>query len=174
MALLNIGSEDPNLRLAAYNLLVALSLIFNFDVGNQLLWAKGSLISGDIINFTLDQYSENVFFSPYSYYSLGLCIPANNTSFVVGLSERLAQSEPHLTPDFLTEFFVGFNKSSTPLKHLCLQYMSPWLYNLAHFCRNGPDNQKDIERTREIIRHLIELTVKETEVFNDTSLLTML
>ncbi|CAG8787584.1 1760_t:CDS:2, partial [Racocetra fulgida] len=33
MALLNIGSEDPNLRLAAYNLLVALSLIFNFDVG---------------------------------------------------------------------------------------------------------------------------------------------
>ncbi|CAG8574310.1 8733_t:CDS:10, partial [Diversispora eburnea] len=40
MALLNIMSEDPNLRLAAYNLLVALSLIFNFDVGNQLLWAK--------------------------------------------------------------------------------------------------------------------------------------
>jgi len=41
MALLNIGSDDPNLRLAAYNLLVALSLIFNFDVGGQLIGAKG-------------------------------------------------------------------------------------------------------------------------------------
>jgi neurofibromin 1 len=41
MALLNIGSEDPNLRLAAYNLLYALSLTFRFDVGNQLLDAKG-------------------------------------------------------------------------------------------------------------------------------------
>lgn len=44
MALLNIGSEDPGLRLAAYNLLYALSLTFRFDVGNQLLDAKGLLI----------------------------------------------------------------------------------------------------------------------------------
>lgn len=41
MALLNIGSDDPNLRLAAYNLLYALSMTFNFDVGKQLLDAKG-------------------------------------------------------------------------------------------------------------------------------------
>lgn len=41
MSLLNIGSDDPNLRLAAYDLLVALSMSFNFDVGKQLLSAKG-------------------------------------------------------------------------------------------------------------------------------------
>lgn len=41
MALLNIGSSDPNLRLAAYNLLYALSMTFHFDVGRQLLDAKG-------------------------------------------------------------------------------------------------------------------------------------
>jgi hypothetical protein len=41
MSLLNIGSDDPNLRLASYDLLVALSLNFNFDVGKQLLSAKG-------------------------------------------------------------------------------------------------------------------------------------
>ena len=41
MALLNIGSDDHCLRLAAYNLLVALCLTFNFGVGNQLLSAKG-------------------------------------------------------------------------------------------------------------------------------------
>lgn len=41
MSLLNIGSDDPNLRLAAYNLLYSLSLTFRFDVGNQLLKARG-------------------------------------------------------------------------------------------------------------------------------------
>lgn len=43
MALLNLGSDDPNLRLASYNLLYALSREFNFDVGKQLLGAKGNL-----------------------------------------------------------------------------------------------------------------------------------
>jgi neurofibromin 1 len=42
MALLNIGNDDPSLRLAAYNLLYALSNSFEFDVGNQLLDARGS------------------------------------------------------------------------------------------------------------------------------------
>lgn len=41
MALLNMGSDDPNLRLSSYNLLYALSRVFNFDVGKQLLDAKG-------------------------------------------------------------------------------------------------------------------------------------
>jgi len=93
-----------------------------------------------------------------------LCIPANNTSFVVGLSDRLAALVPHLTPDFLGEFFVGFDKSSTPLKHLCLQYVAPWLNNLAQFTKSSADNQQDINKTREIIRNLIELTTKEAEV----------
>ncbi|CAG8470540.1 8562_t:CDS:10 [Ambispora gerdemannii] len=135
MALLNIGSDDPGLRLAAYNLLVALSVIFNFDVGNQLLSAKG------------------------------LCIPANNSNFVVSLSERLAMTEPGLTIEFLNEFFCGFKKSSTPLKHLCLQYMAPWLLNLAQYSKNGSDNQPGVGKIREILRKLIELTTKETEMY---------
>lgn len=43
MALLNLGSDDPNLRLSSYNLLYAISRVFNFDVGKQLLDAKGML-----------------------------------------------------------------------------------------------------------------------------------
>ena len=43
MALLNVGSENPALRLAAYNLLYSLSLSFRFNIGNQLLNAKGRL-----------------------------------------------------------------------------------------------------------------------------------
>ncbi|CAG8509250.1 3861_t:CDS:10, partial [Acaulospora colombiana] len=135
MALLNIGSEDPNLRLAAYDLLVSLSLIFNFDVGNQLLSTKG------------------------------LCIPVNNNTFVVKLSERLASTETHITLEFLTEFFDGFSKSSSAQKHLCLQYMSPWLKNLSLFCRNGSENQNNIKNTREIIKLLIDMTTKETELY---------
>ncbi|GBC02045.1 hypothetical protein RclHR1_04420015, partial [Rhizophagus clarus] len=132
MSLLNIGSDDPNLRLASYDLLVALSLNFNFDVGKQLLSAKG------------------------------LCIPANNSTFIVQLSEKLAISETGLTLEFLSEFFVGFNKSSTPQKHLCLQYMAPWLPNLALYYRNSADH---IAKTKGIIKDLIEMTTKEPELY---------
>jgi neurofibromin 1 len=45
MTLLNVGSDDPDLRLAAYNLLYSLSLAFRFDIGNQLLNAKGNTIN---------------------------------------------------------------------------------------------------------------------------------
>ncbi|CAG8517845.1 8557_t:CDS:10 [Diversispora eburnea] len=130
MALLNIGSDDPNLRLAAYNLLVALSLIFNFDVGNQLLSAK-----------------------------------ENNSTFVSQMSEKLAISETHLTLEFLSEFFDGFYKSSLAQKHLCLQYMAPWLANLSFYCRDFSENQNSVKQTREIIRKLIDMTTKETEMY---------
>lgn len=135
MALLNIGSEDPNLRLAAYNLLYALSLTFRFDVGNQLLDAKD------------------------------LCIPANSTGFIIAISEKLAVTEPSLTLEFLNECFVGFNKSSEPLRHLCLDYMAPWLPNLSIFARNGPeDNKQTLTKTKEVIRLLIDLTVTRNDV----------
>jgi hypothetical protein len=42
--------------------------------------------------------------------------------------------------------------------------MAPWLNNLAQFTRNGADSQQNINKTREIIKNLIELTTKETEV----------
>ncbi|CAG8773738.1 25140_t:CDS:2, partial [Racocetra persica] len=129
------GSDDPNLRLAAYDLLVALSLNFNFDVGNQLLSAKG------------------------------LCIPANNTTFVQQLSERLAVTETHLTLEFLTEVFVGFSKSNPSQKHLCLQYMAPWLLNLAFYGKNGSETQNSVADTKMILHKLIDLTVRETEMY---------
>jgi hypothetical protein len=52
MALLNIGSEDPALRLSAYNLLYSLSLSFRFNIGNQLLNAKGNIKKRQKINPT--------------------------------------------------------------------------------------------------------------------------
>nr|XP_049581580.1 neurofibromin isoform X8 [Syngnathus scovelli] len=82
IALLNLGSSDPSLRSAAYNLLCALTCTFNLKIEGQLLETSG------------------------------LCIPANNTLFIVSISKTLAANEPHLTLEFLEECISGFSKSS--------------------------------------------------------------
>ncbi|KAI8975307.1 hypothetical protein BDF20DRAFT_914255 [Mycotypha africana] len=137
MALLNIGSNDPSLRLAAYNLLYALSITFHFEVGNQLLDAKD------------------------------LCLPANSTAFIVDISEKIAQNQPALTLEFLNECFIGFQKSSEPLRYLCLDYMIPWLPNLSKFCNSCSiiDNDKNVTKTLDVIRNLIDLTVARTDMY---------
>jgi neurofibromin 1 len=61
----------------------------------------------------------------------GLCIPSNNTIFIKSVSEKLATNEPHLTLEFLEECIQGFRVSTIELKHLCLEYMTPWLANLV-------------------------------------------
>ena len=45
MALLNLGSQDPNLRTAAYNLLCALTQHFDLRIEGQLLETSGELTS---------------------------------------------------------------------------------------------------------------------------------
>lgn len=69
-------------RSAAYNLLCALTCTFNLKIEGQLLETSG------------------------------LCIPANNTLFIVSISKTLAANEPHLTLEFLEECISGFSKSS--------------------------------------------------------------
>lgn len=101
MALLNLGSSDPNLRTAAYNQLCALTATFDLKIEGQLLETQG------------------------------LCIPSNNTIFIKAVSEKLAFNEPHLTLEFLEECIQGFQRSTIELKHLCLEYMTPWLQNLV-------------------------------------------
>lgn len=63
----------------------------------------------------------------------GLCIPNNNTIFIKTISEKLAANEPHLTLEFLEECIQGFRNSHIELKHLCLEYMTPWLPNLTRY-----------------------------------------
>ncbi|VVC97441.1 unnamed protein product [Leptidea sinapis] len=124
MALLNLGSCDPNLRTAAYNQLCALTATFHLKIEGQLLETSG------------------------------LCIPSNNTIFIKSVSEKLAHNEPHLTLEFLEECIQGFRGSTIELKHLCLEYMTPWLANLV--------KQKQVAQ---ILEKLIELTIEETEMY---------
>ncbi|KAI8335906.1 hypothetical protein BC941DRAFT_429713 [Chlamydoabsidia padenii] len=134
MALLNIGSDDPNLRLAAYNLLYSLNSFFRFDTGNRLLQAKD------------------------------LCIPENNTEFIVSISSSLASTETHLTFEFIQECVDGFTKSNQKLRILCLDYLSPWLKNLALFCCGG-DRDVGLAKIMDILRLLINLTLDRPEIY---------
>lgn len=94
-----------------------------------------------------------------------MCIPSNSSDFIVSISQSLAQSEVHLTLEFLNEAFVGFLKSSEPMRQLCLDYMVPWLKNLAVFARHSPDDhKKNLSKTKDVLRLLIDLTVKRVEV----------
>ncbi|XP_068124582.1 neurofibromin isoform X3 [Hyperolius riggenbachi] len=133
IALLNLGSCDPSLRSAAYNLLCALTCTFNLKIEGQLLETSG------------------------------LCIPANNTLFIVSISKTLAANEPHLTLEFLEECISGFSKASIELKHLCLEYMTPWLLNLVRFCKLTDDAKR--QRVNAILDKLITMTINEKQMY---------
>ncbi|PAA61927.1 hypothetical protein BOX15_Mlig026750g1, partial [Macrostomum lignano] len=133
IALLNLGSSDPSLRSAAYNLLCALTQTFDLKIEGQLLETTG------------------------------LCIPANNTLFIKEISNTLSQNEPHLTLEFLEECIQGFQQSSIEMKHLCLEYMSPWLKNLVRFCRHSDENKR--QKVVFILDKLISVTLSQEEMY---------
>ena len=81
----------------------------------------------------------------------------------MGISERLAQNELHLTLEFLDEALVGLTKSNESMQPLCLDYMVPWLPNLSRFCHSNIED-KETAKTKEVLRNLIDLTVARTEV----------
>eukprot|EP00052_Salpingoeca_macrocollata_P027084 m.255425 g.255425 ORF g.255425 m.255425 type:complete len:2782 (+) comp22689_c2_seq1:322-8667(+) len=129
MALLNLGSPDPSLRLASYNFLAALTTTFDFHIGGELLEATG------------------------------IAIPQNNSNFIIKISEYLSSNEPRLTLEFLDECIAGLSNSTTEQKHLCLEYMQPWLPNVKEFASGSP------EKTLKIIRGLVDVTISEQELY---------
>ncbi|KAL7314719.1 hypothetical protein PS15m_006255 [Mucor circinelloides] len=135
MALLNIGSEDPSLRSAAYSLLCSLCISFRFGIDHKLMNARD------------------------------LCIPANSVDFIVSMSENLANTEAHLTLEFLNECILGFNRSSTePSRQLItLDYMVPWLKNLVLFTL--VPHGKEPSKVKDVIRSLIMITADKSEVY---------
>eukprot|EP00047_Mylnosiga_fluctuans_P015123 m.43539 g.43539 ORF g.43539 m.43539 type:complete len:2596 (+) comp5784_c0_seq3:20-7807(+) len=129
MALLNLGSPELSLRLAAYNFLSALTATFQFDIGGAVMEAAG------------------------------LAIPQNNSNFIISISQSLAAREPGLTMEFLTECVSGLTTSSIEQKHLCLEYMQPWLPNVKNFATGASD------KMLRIIRGLVNITVEEKELY---------
>ncbi|XP_076800619.1 neurofibromin-like isoform X2 [Clavelina lepadiformis] len=132
MALLNFGCSHPMVRLSAYNLLCCLTKSFYLQLEGRLCESEG------------------------------LCIPANNTLFIVSISNTLAKNESHLTLEFLKECIAGFCSSSDKLKNLCLEYMEPWLFNLPAFS-NADETKRS--KVKAIIGQLIELTIAEKNFY---------
>jgi neurofibromin 1 len=136
ISLMNIASFDPPLRLAAYNLLCSLCQAFQFNLDRQFVNAKG------------------------------LSIPADAVTLIVGVSEKLAATEPQLTFDFLSEFFIGWEKSHPQQRPLNILYMTPWLSNLhSYVLLGGEDPERGRERLAAIARKMIDITVPEPKLF---------
>ncbi|KAH7916805.1 hypothetical protein BJ138DRAFT_1121610 [Hygrophoropsis aurantiaca] len=134
VGMLNIDSEEEELRGAAYDLLGAVCSYLDYDK-NPIIASKAGIIPGDI------------------------------SAFVVGLSDRLAKFAPKLTLDFMSVISAGMDKASAAQRINCLQYMSPWVKNLAMFC--NPSNtlyEHSGARLRDCVRALIDLTVSDLEI----------
>ncbi|KIJ20411.1 hypothetical protein PAXINDRAFT_166473 [Paxillus involutus ATCC 200175] len=134
VGMLNIDSEEEELRSAAYDLLGAICSYLDYDK-NPIIASKAGIIPGDI------------------------------STFVVGLSDRLASFAPKLTLDFLSVISSGMDKASAAQRINCLQYMSPWVRNLAHFCNpSNPLYEHSGARLRDCIRSLVDLTISDLEI----------
>lgn len=67
------------------------------------------------------------------------------------------------------EEFVIFYKNvlcwplGIELKHLCLEYMTPWLRNLVRFCKHNDDAKR--QRVTAILDKLITMTINEKQMY---------
>ncbi|KIL70462.1 hypothetical protein M378DRAFT_1044573 [Amanita muscaria Koide BX008] len=90
-------------------------------------------------------------------------VPGNYSTFVLQLSERLAQFAPSLTLDFLYEVSESMNttdNAATAQQIHCLNYLSPWIKNLSYFANATHDLfERSGARLRDCIRTLAHLSI---------------
>jgi neurofibromin 1 len=92
-------------------------------------------------------------------------IPGDISTFVIGLSDRLASFAPKLTLDFISVISASMDKATAAQRITCLQYMSPWVKNLAKFCNPTSSlYEHSGARLRDCIRSLIDLTISDLEI----------
>ncbi|PNH54630.1 hypothetical protein VD0003_g2884 [Verticillium dahliae] len=132
LALTNLSSVDDVLRLASYNLLGSLCKAFRFSAASKMMCL------------------------------IDVSVPTSASHFIIAISEQLAQMEPQLTFDFLTEFFVGWESFSDDQKPISLAYMSPWLPGLrTAILANEADGDRGKEKIASLFRKLIDLAVAD-------------
>lgn len=90
------------------------------------------------------------------------------------LSERIADFAPQLTLDFISEVSAAMNTmeksaiTQVSQRLGCLQYLSPWIKNLAQFSNpTSPLYERSGARLRDCIRVLcgLSLTFPEVRLF---------
>ncbi|KAB5585388.1 hypothetical protein GE09DRAFT_24575 [Coniochaeta sp. 2T2.1] len=132
LALTNLASPDPALRLSSYNLLGALCKAFKFTAASKLLCSRD------------------------------VSVPLDPSQFIVQISHKLARAEPQLTSDFLNEFFVGWDSFSDEQKPLSLAYMAPWIPGLRTcLLATEPESDKGREKIVVLFRKLIDVVLAD-------------
>jgi neurofibromin 1 len=132
LALTNLASPDPALRLSSYNLLGALCKAFKFTAASSLLCTRD------------------------------VSVPLDPSQFIIKISQKLARAEPQLTLDFLNEFFVGWDSFSEEQKPLSLAYMAPWIPGLrTALLANEVESDKGREKIAVLFRKLIDVTLSD-------------
>ncbi|KAK3683544.1 hypothetical protein B0T22DRAFT_468139 [Podospora appendiculata] len=132
LALTNLASPDPILRISSYNLLSALCKAFKFTAASRLLSTKD------------------------------ISIPLDPSQFIIKISQQLARAEPQLTSDFLNEFFVGWDSFSDEQKPLSLAYMAPWIPGLRTSLLAGEvESDKGRDKIAALFRKLIDVALSD-------------
>jgi neurofibromin 1 len=132
LALTNLATPDPVLRLSSYNLLSALCKAFKFTAASKLLSTRD------------------------------ISVPLAPSPFIIKISKSLAQTEPQLTADFLNEFFVGWDSFLDEQKPLSLAYMAPWIPGLrTALLTCEADSDKGREKIAALFRKLIDIALQD-------------
>ncbi|KAI0202508.1 GTPase [Astrocystis sublimbata] len=135
LALLNLAAPDQALRIASYNLLGALCQAFKFKAASKFMCIND------------------------------VHLPPEPNQFIINMSKTLAQEEPHLTADFLNEFFVGWENFPQLQKPLSLAYMAPWLQGLrTAFLGDDNDSERGKERIAAIFQKLLDTTAMDSHL----------
>lgn len=139
MGLANLCSKNEALQQAAYNLLATLPARFNIDFNRELNGGPG------------------------------LAIPKNELTMAVSFSETVAASHPHMTYDFLLEFFNSYRSFGSDSRQSSVLYIVPWVKNIYEYVFMA-DEEKGAEKTATIIRHCVEMTAQNSEEYSFMSL----
>ncbi|KAK4144136.1 uncharacterized protein C8A04DRAFT_11820 [Dichotomopilus funicola] len=133
LALTNLATPDPVLRLSSYNLLSALCKAFKFSAATSRLLSAREI-----------------------------AIPLDPSRFIIDISRSLAQTEPQLTADFLNEFFVGWDSFLEEQKPLSLAYMAPWIPGLrTSLLASETESDKGKEKIAGLFRKLLDVAVTD-------------
>ncbi|KAJ6587786.1 hypothetical protein B0H10DRAFT_2233906 [Mycena sp. CBHHK59/15] len=137
VGMLSVDLNDEDLRAAGYELLGAVCSYLNFD--------KSPIVA------------------PKSGF-----VPGDPRTFIVSLSESLAAFAPQLTLDFLSEIaaaMTGIDRAAISQRISCIQYMRPWIKNLALFVNpTSPLYERSGARVRDAIRVLCDMSTGQPEL----------
>lgn len=125
---LGLTSASAEIRSISYNLLAVTQEKFDLKLGRQLA------------------PSPDVYF------------PRDNNSFVVSISEKLAESYPKVTADVIGGFFEVYREQVTPRQRFnAIVYVAPWIPNIYDYVFKF-DDENGADYVSEIIRNFLSVS----------------